>query len=98
MVANNDYAVGMVIDRLTRSKYWPETAVFVIQDDAQDGSDHVDARRTVGLVVSPYARRRFVDSTLYTTSSMLRTMEFLLGLQPMTNTTPRPTPCTRPSG
>lgn len=83
MVASNDYAVGMVVDRVTHSKYWPETAIFVIQDDAQDGSDHVDARRTVGLVASPYAKRRYVDSTLYTTSSMLRTMELLLGLQPM---------------
>jgi hypothetical protein len=55
----------------------------VIEDDAQDGPDHVDARRTVGLVASPYAKRGIVDSTLYTTSSMLRTIELLLGLQPM---------------
>jgi hypothetical protein len=56
----------------------------VIEDDAQNGPDHVDARRTVGLVISPYSRRKGVDSTLYTTSSMLRTMELLLGLPPMT--------------
>jgi YVTN family beta-propeller protein len=82
-VASNDYALGMIVDRVSRSRYWPETAIFVIEDDAQDGSDHVDARRTVGLVISPYTKRKFVDSTLYTTSSMLRTMELILGLPPM---------------
>ena len=83
-VANNDWAVGQLLDRVSHSRYWAETAVFVIEDDAQNGSDHVDARRTVGLVASPYTKRRAVDSTLYTTSSMLRTMELLLGLPPMT--------------
>jgi YVTN family beta-propeller protein len=82
-VANNDLALGMIVERVTRSKYWPETAIFVIEDDAQDGPDHVDARRTVGLVISPYTKRGIVDSTLYTTSSMLRTMELLLGLPPL---------------
>ncbi len=83
-VASNDYALGMIVDRVTHSKYWKETAIFVIEDDAQDGPDHVDARRTVGLVISPYTKRNALDSTLYTTSSMLRTMELLLGLPPMT--------------
>jgi hypothetical protein len=83
-VASNDYAVGMIVDRITRSPYWKETAIFVIEDDAQDGPDHVDARRTIGLVVSPYTKRKALDSTLYTTSSMLRTIELLLGLPPMT--------------
>jgi hypothetical protein len=83
MVASNDLAVGLIIDRVSHSKYWPEMAVFIIEDDAQDGPDHVDAHRTAGLVVSPYIRREKVDSTLYTTSSMLRTMELLLGLPPM---------------
>ncbi len=82
-VASNDYALGMIIERVTQSKYWPELAVCVIEDDAQNGPDHVDARRTIGLVVSPYAKRGIVDSTFYTTSSMLRTIELLLGLQPM---------------
>ena len=82
-VASNDYALGMIIERVTHSKYWPELAIFVIEDDAQNGSDHVDARRTTGLVVSPYAKRGIVDSTFYTTSSMLRTIELVLGLQPM---------------
>ncbi|MCC6591291.1 MAG: bifunctional YncE family protein/alkaline phosphatase family protein [Bryobacterales bacterium] len=84
MVANADWAVGQLVDRMTKSPYWPETAIFMIEDDAQNGPDHVDARRTVGLVVSPYTKRGIVDSTLYTTSSMLRTMELLLGLPPMT--------------
>jgi len=82
-VASNDYGLGMIVDRVSHSKYWPEVAIFAIEDDAQDGPDHVDARRTVGLVASPYCRRGIVDSTLYTTSSMLRTIELLLGLQPM---------------
>jgi YVTN family beta-propeller protein len=84
MSANADYAVGQLVERMTKSPYWPETAIFIIEDDAQNGPDHVDARRTVGMVISPYTKRRFVDSTLYSTSSMLRTMELLLGLPPMT--------------
>jgi hypothetical protein len=83
-VANNDWALGQLVERVSRSRYWPETAIFVIEDDAQNGPDHVDARRTVGLVVSPYTKRKVVDSTMYTTSSMVRTIELLLGLPPMT--------------
>lgn len=83
MVADHDLAIGTLVDRVSHSKYWPTTAIFMIEDDAQDGPDHVDARRTVGLVVSPYTKRRVVDSTLYSTSSMIRTMELLLGLPPM---------------
>lgn len=84
MVANNDHAVGMLVERVSNSRYWKETAIFIIEDDAQDGADHVDARRTTGFIASPYTKRKFKDSTLYTTSSMLRTMELLLGLPPMT--------------
>jgi hypothetical protein len=83
-VANNDNALGQIVERLTHSKYWPEMAIFVVEDDAQDGPDHVDARRTVALAASPYIRRGTVDSTMYSTSSILRTMELLLGLPPMT--------------
>jgi YVTN family beta-propeller protein len=83
MVASNDVAVGTLVDRVSHSKYWATTAIFIIEDDAQDGPDHVDARRTVGLVASPYVKRKTLDSTLYTTSSMLRSMELLLGLPPM---------------
>lgn len=82
-VASNDLALGQIVERISHSKYWPEIAIFVIEDDAQDGSDHVDARRTVGQCISPYTRRGKLDSTLYSTSSMLRTMELLLGLSPM---------------
>ena len=82
-VASNDYALGLIVERVSHSRYWPETAIFVIEDDSQDGPDHVDARRTIGLVISPYARREYVDSTFYTTSGMLRTMQLLLGLPPM---------------
>jgi len=59
-------------------------AIFVIEDDTQNGPDHVDAHRTVGLVISPFCKRHFVDSTLYTTASMLRRMELILGLPPLT--------------
>jgi YVTN family beta-propeller protein len=83
MVASNDLAVGLIVERVSHSKYWPEMAVFIIEDDAQDGPDHVDAHRTAGLVISPYVRREKVDSAMYSTSSMLRTMELLLGLPPM---------------
>jgi YVTN family beta-propeller protein len=83
MVANNDYAIGQLVDAVSHSPYWPNTAIFIIEDDAQDGPDHVDARRTVGMVISPYVKRGTVDGTLYSTSSMLRTMELLLGLPPM---------------
>lgn len=83
MVADNDLALGRVIEALSQSKFWKETAVFVVEDDAQNGSDHVDAHRTVAMVISPYTRRKVVDSNMYSTSSMLRTMELILGLKPM---------------
>jgi DNA-binding beta-propeller fold protein YncE len=82
-LADNDLALGRVVEGISRSKFWKDTAIFVIEDDAQNGPDHVDAHRTVALAISPYARRRAVDSTLYSTSSMLRTMELILGLKPM---------------
>ncbi len=83
MVANNDYAIGQLVDAVSHSRYWPSTAIFIIEDDGQDGPDHVDARRTVGLVMSPYVKRGIVDSTLYSTSSMVRSIELLLGMPPM---------------
>ena len=82
-VASNDYGLGLIVERLSHSPYWPQTAIFVIEDDSQDGPDHVDARRTTGFVISPYVKRKTVDSTFYTTSSMLRTIELLLGLPPL---------------
>ncbi len=83
-VASNDLGLGRIVEAATRSRFWNEMAIFIIEDDAQNGPDHVDAHRTVGLVVSPYCKRAFVDSTLYTTASMVRTMELILGLPPLT--------------
>ncbi len=82
-VASNDLALGRIVDAVSHSKFWPETAIFVIEDDAQNGPDHVDAHRTVGLVVSPYTKRHHLDSTQYQTVSMIRTMELILGLPPL---------------
>src|SRR5947208_12473481 len=82
-VASNDLALGRLVAAVSRSKYWPATAIFVIEDDAQNGPDHVDAHRTVGLVISPYTRRGHVDSTQYSTVSMIRTIELILGLPPL---------------
>ncbi|MBC8104461.1 MAG: beta-propeller fold lactonase family protein, partial [Cytophagales bacterium] len=82
-VASNDLGLGKIVEALSRSRFWKETAIFVIEDDAQNGPDHVDAHRTVALVISPYTRRGHVDSTFYSTCSLLRTMELILGLPPM---------------
>jgi len=82
-VASNDVALGRLVEAVSRSRFWPETAIFVIEDDAQNGPDHVDAHRTVGLVISPYVRRGRLDSTQYSTCSMLRTIELILGLPPL---------------
>lgn len=82
-VAENDLALGQIVEAVSRSKFWPQTAIFIVEDDAQNGPDHVDAHRTTAFVVSPYTRRGVVDSTMYSTSSMLRTMELILGLRPM---------------
>jgi YVTN family beta-propeller protein len=83
-VASNDIGLGKIVEAATRSKFWKEMAIFVIEDDAQNGPDHVDAHRTIGFVISPYCKRGVVDSTLYTTASMIRTMELILGLPPLT--------------
>jgi hypothetical protein len=82
-VADNDLAFGRVVEALSESKFWPELAIFVVEDDAQNGPDHVDAHRTIAYVISPHTKRKFVDSTMYSTASMLRTMELILGLRPM---------------
>src|SRR5262249_53201830 len=82
-VASNDLALGRLVEAVSKSKLWAQTAIFVIEDDAQNGPDHVDARRTVGLVISPYTKRKFVDRPQYSTVSMIRTMELILGLSPL---------------
>jgi hypothetical protein len=71
------------VEAVSSSPYWKESAIFVLEDDAQNGPDHVDAHRSPAFVISPFTRRAAVDSTLYTTSAMLRTMELILGLPPM---------------
>lgn len=83
--ADNDYALGMIVEALSRSRFWPKMAIFVLEDDAQNGPDHVDSHRSVAFVISPYAKRRFVDHTMYNTTSVLRSMELILGLRPMTH-------------
>ena len=92
MVASNDLAVGKLVDGISHSRFWKDTAIFVIQDDAQDGPDHVDSHRTEGFVVSPYVRRGALDHTMYSTASMLRTMETILGVPPMTEYDAKATP------
>jgi len=85
-VADNDLALGRVVDAVSHSPYWDDTAIFVIEDDAQDGADHVDAHRSIALVISKYAPHEpqpFVEHQFYTTVSMVHTMEALLGLPPM---------------
>lgn len=80
MVADNDLALGQIVEGLSHSRFWKSMAVFVVEDDAQDGIDHVDGHRTVALAVSPYTRRRTVDSTFYSQTSILKTIELMLGL------------------
>ena len=82
-VADNDLSVGMFIEYLSKSPVWKESVVFIVEDDAQNGPDHVDAHRSPAYVVGPYVKRNFVDHTSYTTSGILRTMELILGLPPM---------------
>jgi YVTN family beta-propeller protein len=84
MVAENDLALGMMVEHISKSPVWKESAIFVIEDDAQNGPDHVDAHRMIGFVISPYTKRHFVDSHMYSTTSVLRSMELILGLPPMT--------------
>ena len=83
MVADNDFALGQIVDALTHSKFWPNMAIFVVEDDAQDGVDHVDGHRTTAFVISPYARRNHIDSTFYSHQSILKTIELILGLPTM---------------
>jgi DNA-binding beta-propeller fold protein YncE len=87
-VADNDLAIGRAVDAISHSAYWNDTAFFILEDDAQNGADHVDAHRSLAVVVSKYAphtQPAFVDSTFYSTVSVIRTMETLLGAPPMNN-------------
>jgi hypothetical protein len=84
MVADNDLALGRIVEAVSNSPQWKETCIFVMEDDAQAGPDHVDGHRTVCLVISPYNRRGTIDSSFYTQISILRSIELMLGLDPMT--------------
>jgi YVTN family beta-propeller protein len=83
-VADNDYALGQLVDAVSHSQDWGSTVIFVIEDDAQEGPDHVDAHRTVAQVISPYTQTGKVDSTFYSQVSVLRTIEQIVGISPMT--------------
>jgi YVTN family beta-propeller protein len=83
MVADNDLALGKVVEAVSRSRFWKDTCILAVEDDPQNGFDHVDAHRTVALAVSPYTRRGFVDSTCYNQTGMVKTIELILGLPPM---------------
>jgi YVTN family beta-propeller protein len=82
-VADNDYAVGRLVEAVSKSPYWSDTAIFIVEDDAQDGPDHVDAHRSVALVISAYNRPGALIHEFHNTVSLIRTMELLLGLSPM---------------
>jgi hypothetical protein len=93
--ADNDVAVGMLIEHLSQSSIWKESVVIILEDDAQNGPDHVDAHRSTLYIAGPYAKRNFVDHTPYTTSSVLRTIELILGLPPMSQYDAAATPLWR---
>ncbi|MEO7767780.1 MAG: bifunctional YncE family protein/alkaline phosphatase family protein, partial [Ferruginibacter sp.] len=93
--ADNDLAVGMFIDYLSKSSIWKESVVFILEDDAQNGPDHVDAHRSPAYVAGPYVKRNFVDHTPYTTTGILRTMELILGMPPMSQYDAAATPLWR---
>ena len=82
-VADNDLALGRIVEAVTKSRFWPETVIFVVQDDPQMGLDHVDGHRTVAFCISPYTKRGYVDSTHYNQTGMLRTMELIMGIPPL---------------
>ena len=94
-VADNDLAVGLFIEHLARSPIWNESVIFIVEDDAQNGPDHVDAHRTTAYVAGGFVKRNFVDHTMYSTSSMLRTIELILGLPPMSQYDAAATPLWR---
>jgi hypothetical protein len=92
--ADDDLQLGRLVDAVSHSPYWKSTAIFVTEDDAQNGPDHVDAHRTISQVISPYTQTGRVDSSLYSTVSMLRTMEDILGVKPLTQFDAFATPMT----
>ena len=94
-MADNDLAIGLFIEHLSNSPVWGQSVVFILEDDAQNGADHVDAHRSIAYAISPYTKRKSVDHTLYSTNSMLRTMELILGMPPMSQHDAAATPMWR---
>jgi DNA-binding beta-propeller fold protein YncE len=82
-MAANDYALGLIVEKIAHSRYKNDTLVFILEDDAQDGPDHVDAHRSLAFVVGPYVRQQALVSERYSTVNMLRTMEEILGMEPL---------------
>ncbi len=95
MVADNDLAVGKLVEHLSKSGIWEQSVIFILEDDAQNGSDHVDAHRSTAYVAGGFVKRGYVDHTMYSTSSMLRTMELILGIPPMSQYDAAATPMWR---
>jgi YVTN family beta-propeller protein len=83
MLADNDLALGRIVEAVSKSRFWPETCIFVVEDDPQFSFDHVDGHRSIAQVISPYTRRRFVDHTNYNQTGVVKTIELILGLPPM---------------
>jgi YVTN family beta-propeller protein len=94
-VADNDLAVGKLVEHISKSPVWENSVIFIVEDDAQNGPDHVDAHRTTAYVAGGYVRRQYVDHTMYSTSSLVRTIELILGLPPMTQYDAAATPMWR---
>ncbi len=82
-IADNDYALGRLVEAVSNSPYWKDTAIFVVEDDAQDGPDHVDAHRSPAYAISAYTKRNAVVHTFYNTLNMIRTIEDMLGMKPL---------------
>jgi hypothetical protein len=83
MVAENDYGLGQIVDLISHSSIWSSSAIFVVEDDSQDGADHVDAHRMPAAVFSPYAKRGAVVHTRYDMLSVIRSMELIMGMKPL---------------
>lgn len=84
MLADNDIALGSIVEKISQSKYWKESAIFIVESNPYGGADHVDAFRVPAIIVSPYAKRNFIDHTMYSSTSLLRTIELLLNISPLT--------------
>ena len=94
-MADNDLAVGKLVEHISKSPIWKNSVIFIVEDDAQNGPDHVDAHRTTAYIAGGYIKHHVVDHTMYSTSSILRTIELILGMPPMTQYDAAATPMWR---